>query len=281
MIEVLFIGTGPSLPLPDRGNTAFVVRSAHSAFLVECGPTVQVGAQNMGLDLDLVPYLFISHCHGDHMLAFPMIVLGRMVAAQMMRHPAPLGVFCPAGAMDILYRLTFDVYPEVRETLKTIRWYPLPEREISVVELEPDVRLTAAPVGGPPGTPTLGLRLDFQEGVSVAYSSDTAPCEEVPQLAQGCDLLVHEAYFSTILTPDVPSRYYHSNGRSAGIAARQAGCRMLALVHLGPCSYGHEDVVAREAGESFAGQVFVPFDRDSVRLNGTDIQIVRARPPQP
>ncbi len=228
----------------------------------------------MGLELNLIPYLFISHCHGDHMLCFPMIVLDRMIASKTMR-TAPLVVFCPSSAVDILLRMCLDVYPEVRETLKSIVWHALPEQSISTFDLAPDLRLTAAPVGGPPSTPTLGLRLDFQEGIAVAYSSDTAPCEEVPQLAQQCDLLVHEAYFSATLTPDVPPRYYHSSGRSAGIAAREAHCRMLALVHLGPYIYGREEVVAREANDSFDGQVIVPLDGDVVQLTRTEIRVLK------
>jgi len=276
VIQVIFIGTGPSISLPGRGNTAFVVRSARSAVLVECGPTVQYGAQRIGLELNLIPHLFISHCHGDHMLGFPMIALHRMIVSTTMRL-APLQVFCPSSMVKILQQLSLDVYPELRESLRTVIWHGLPENEESVINLEPDLRLTASPVGGPPGTPTLGMRLDFEEGLSVAYSSDTAPCEEVPHLAHGCDLLIHEAYFSTALNPDVPPRYYHSTGRSAGIAARQAGCRMLALVHLGPYAYGREDVVIREANESFFGQVIAPFDGDAVHLNGVDIEVIKGR----
>lgn len=276
MVEVVFVGTGPSIPLPGRGNIAFVARSAFSSILVECGPTVQFVAQNLGVELNSIPYLFISHCHGDHMLCFPMILLDRLIASHTMRF-VPLHVFCPASMVEVLKRLCLDVYPELRETLKNVVWHPLPENETSTHELSVDLQLTAMPVGGPPSTPTLGLRLDFQEGISLAYSSDTTPCEEVSRLARHCDLLIHEAYFSASLSPDVPARYYHSTGRSAGIAAREAGVRMLALVHLGPYSYGREDAVALEAADSFAGQVFVPSDGDIVRLDRTDIQILKER----
>ncbi|MBN1890975.1 MAG: MBL fold metallo-hydrolase [Thermoflexales bacterium] len=271
MVEVIFIGTGGSLPLPGRGNTAFVVRSAHSAVLVECGPTAPSGARNVGLELSQVPYMFISHCHGDHMLGFPMVMLERMISGKTLT-PAPLHVFCPVSMVETLQKISLSVYPEVGETLRAITWHALPEGEISTVEMAPDLRLTAGPVGGPPRTPTLGVRLDFGEGIGVMYSSDTSPCEEVPNLAQGCDLLVHEAYFDT-----PPPRYYHSTGRSAGIAARQASCRMLALVHMGPSSYGREEVWVRDASESFPGQVIAPFDGDVVRLNRTEIQVIQGR----
>jgi ribonuclease Z len=275
VIEVIFIGTGPSIPPPGQGNTALVARSAHSAVLLECGPTVPTSAQNIGVELRLIPYIFLSHGHGDHMLGFPLIVLDRLVTGQTMRL-APLQVFCPDSLADRLQRLCRDVFPETREILKSITWHPLPEDQVTTLELEPDLRLTSGPVGGYPATPTLGVRLDFEEGISLAYSGDTAPCEEVPQLARDCDLLVHEAYHSTTLAPGVFSgRYYHSTGRSAGIAAAQANCRVLALIHLGPYAHGREDVVAREASESFFGQVIVPADGDRLRLTATEIEILK------
>ncbi len=276
MVEVTFLGTGPSIPPPGRGNTAFVVRSAHSTVLAECGPTVWDGAQNAGIELRLVPHLFVSHGHGDHMLGFPLIVLARMVASKTMRVP-PLNVFCPACMVGTLQRISLDVFPEIEigGALKAINWHALPEKETSIIELEPDLRLTAAPVNGPLWTPTLGMRLDFKEGLSVAYSADTGPGEEVPRLAQGCDLLVHEAYYSLALSPSAFSQHYHSTASSAGITASLAKNRMLALIHLGPLSFGHEDIVAEEAKKTFFGQVLVPSDGDVVRLTPADIEIIK------
>lgn len=275
MIEVTFIGTGPSIPPLGRGNTSFVVRSAHSAVLLDCGPTVLAGAQGLEVELRLVPHIFISHCHGDHMLGFPMIMLDRLVASKPMLIP-PLNVFCPASMVESLQRITLDVFPEIEMggALKSVNWHPLPDKQVSTIELEPDLRLTAAPVNGPAWVPTLGARLDFKEGISVAYSSDTGPGDQVTRLAHGCDLLVHEAQHSTVLSPGVPSGYYHhSKASDAGKAAAQAHCRMLALVHLGSYSDGREDAVAREAAEYFSGQIIVPSDGDIVYLEKDNITV--------
>ena len=152
MVEVIFIGTGPSIPPPGRGNTAFVVRSAYSTFLVECGPTLLSGAQTLGVELPMIPHLFISHAHGDHMLGFPMLVLARMVTSKTMRIPR-LNVFCPDSMVDILHRVSLDVFPEVEPALEAIQWHPLPEQETSTLELEPDMQLTVMPMNGPPGRP--------------------------------------------------------------------------------------------------------------------------------
>jgi ribonuclease Z len=268
VIQVIFIGTGPSLPPPGRGNTAFVARSAYTSVLVDCGPTVQFGAQRAQVELSLIPHVFISHCHGDHMLGFPMLVLDRMVAGWTMCVP-PLNVFCPASMVETLQDIARMSFPEFEFTgaLRSIHWHPMPEDRAATIELAPDLVLTTRPVGGPPLIPTLGVRLDFQEGISIAYSSDTAQTEEVPKLAQGCDLLVHEAYCSITVGSRVPE-FYHSSGRGAGINASLAKCRKLALVHLGPLAYGREAAWAREASETFFGEIVVPADGDILRLNG-------------
>ena len=50
---------------------------------------------------------------------------------------------------------------------------------------------------------------------------------------------------------------------------------MLALIHMGPLSYGNEDIWVREAGENFFGDIIAPGDGDIVRLDHSDIQVVK------
>jgi ribonuclease BN (tRNA processing enzyme) len=283
VVKVTFLGTGPSIPLPGRGNTAFMVESStapDSSILVECGPTVQLSAKNAGVDLNQVPLVFLSHRHGDHVLGFPTLLLDRMIAGATFR-PPPLHVFCPASVVDVLEHVSLAVYPfEVLNPLRSLTWHPLAENKLTTIETESGVKLTAGPVGGPPTAPTLGLRLDFAEGVSLAYSADTAQCEEVPQLAHGCDLLIHEAYFSITVSGKVPE-YYHSSARNAGSNAARAGCRMLALIHMGPLAYGHEDIWVQEAGDNFSGQIIAPVDGDIVHIDPPQITVVKNQEPSP
>ena len=84
-------------------------------------------------------------------------------------------------------------------------------------------RVTASPVQHP--VPTVGLRVEA-DGMTVAYSCDTAPCDAIERLARGADLLVHEA------TGHLPG--VHSSAEEAAQCAARAGAARLVLVHLPP-----------------------------------------------
>jgi ribonuclease Z len=136
-----------------------------------------------------------------------------------------------------------------------------------------DIQLTTELVFGPPYMPVLGLRLDFfDKGVSLAFSSDTAPSDAVASLAHNCDLLIHEASFSATLQPDVsPELLFHSDARQAGQIAARANAKRLALVHLNNLHTNHRRVLSAEAAEHFKGLILVPDDGDVIQLDTVEL----------
>jgi hypothetical protein len=89
--------------------------------------------------------------------------------------------------------------------------------------------------------PTNGYRVEW-EGVTVAYVSDHRPpaglgvvAQEVLELADGVDLLVHDA---RLAPPEWGSRGHegHSTVDHAVLVAREAGARRLALFHHDPAT---------------------------------------------
>ena len=72
----------------------------------------------------------------------------------------------------------------------------------------------------------MGLRAEHSpSGRVAAYSCDTAPTPSVARLAEGADVLVHEA------TGDMDG---HSSAEQAAEVAAEAGAGRLLLVHLPP-----------------------------------------------
>ena len=67
-------------------------------------------------------------------------------------------------------------------------------------------------------------------------SGDTRVCDEVARLAEGADLLVHEAIRGSLLadTPYAAIVDYHADARELGAMAARIGVPRLALTHLIP-----------------------------------------------
>ena len=99
-------------------------------------------------------------------------------------------------------------------------------------------------------------------GRTLVYPGDTAPSEVVRTLAEGADLLVHEATFAGE-EADRAAETMHSTAVQAAELARDAGVRMLALTHISARYFGAE--IAREAREIFPNTV-VPKDFDVIEL---------------
>lgn len=263
MLEVVFLGTGPAIAPPGRANLAFVVRCGGQALLCEAGPAVLPALQRAAIEPRGLGAVFISHRHGDHTLGFPMLVLERMVA----RSQQPLRAIVGHSLRPILSELVGLVYPEAADTLARVEWLTLDEENPDAVTLPEGWRLESWPVCGPPGVPVLGARITCPDGRVLAYTGDTAACDSIASLARDCDLLIHEANFSARLNPEIDAAFYgHSTASQAARAARQAGARALALVHLSALYAGREAEVAEEARAVFEGAVFVPSDGEVLRL---------------
>jgi ribonuclease Z len=103
--------------------------------------------------------------------------------------------------------------------------------------------------------PAMGLRMITKEG-AIAYSTDTRPCDAVVRLADGADILIHEA------TGEGDG---HSFPEEAGRIAQSAGARELYLVHYPPNS--DSNLIIQQAKSTFDGKVVAAKDLMRVTLD--------------
>lgn len=220
---VHLLGTGAAVSDAHRSTTMLAVEAAGETggfVLVDCGGDAVQCLLESGLNPVDIEAVVLTHQHPDHISGFPLLIeklwlLGR-------RRPLP--VLGPADALDVAERVfaCFD----------TSRWEGLPERDWHPVPMEAamplgtwgGLTLTSWPVEHP--VPTLGLRFESAGGTVVGYSCDTSPCASVVEIGREADLLVHEA------SGHLPG--VHASAEEAAETARQAGARLLVLVHLPP-----------------------------------------------
>ena len=66
MLQCCTLGTGGTLPLPDRALSSLYVRVNGQAMLIDCGEGTQVGIRKLGWGFKCIDGLLLTHFHGDH-----------------------------------------------------------------------------------------------------------------------------------------------------------------------------------------------------------------------
>src|SRR5262245_19050352 len=256
MVEVIVLGTGSAVPMRGQTNSAFVVRGGGAVLLVDCGPAILQQLDACDLSPAEITHVFVTHRHGDHTLGYPMLLLWYLIHGPK-GHPLPTTI-TSAVTWPPLVALAEQTYGDVVEHMEASPHLLLPAGGPSELRLTDRCLLRTAPMNHTEFAPNLGVRVEA-EGRVVAFTGDTAECDNIVALAYGADLLVHDATFSADLTPKFAGGAYgHCTAQMAGRYAAAAGAKHLVLTHVGAEYEGRQDAVIAEARREFAGRVSAP-----------------------
>ncbi len=261
MTELVFLGIGAIRPALAGDHTALLLRHGGANVLLDAGPGVLIQLDRVGVIPTEISHVYFSHQHGDHTLGSPLLLF--------YRRPR---IFLSAPEVLKAWRQLLDlVYPGYVEVLaKELKFQPLPVKQSHTWPDLPGVTAKLAEAYHV-NLPAYALRLDFapepgsepSSGFSMVYSGDTAPTESVEQLAQGVDLLIHEATYLTCEQSE--GKGIHSSAGNAGEIANAAGVKCLALVHRLP---GEPERWREEAAKVYDGPILVPMAGDTITLVG-------------
>jgi ribonuclease Z len=297
-LDLVFLGTAGSSPTGRRSPTALLLRRGGDRLLIDCAEGTQRQLMRSNIGLLELREVFLTHFHADHYLGLP----GMLKTFALRGRDLPITIYGPRGLTDlfgslkrIFGKLTYpyelvelqpgDVLDRGEYRIVTFKVaHGVPALGYALVE-EPrpgrfDVS-TADALGVPPGpergrlqsgeaialpdgtvvTPQQVLG-ESRAGRKVLITGDTAPSMSYLELAQGAELLVHEATFCEEES-ERAHETSHSTAREAAQVAAAAGVRMLALTHLSARYFGPE--VEREAREVFPETV-VPRDFDVIEI---------------
>jgi ribonuclease BN (tRNA processing enzyme) len=255
-MKVVIIGSGASVPDPDRCGPSQVIVVGNEPLLFDCGPGTGMNLMKAGITPVGVNRIFLSHLHMDHSLEVPSIVFG----SYLMGKKEKVYLYGPPGTADFCKLIFEKVYPYVPEILRIIRKEGLEvtpnEAHKGLVCRTDNYRVLCTPVEH--GFTTLAYRIESKEG-TVVISGDTRPSNSVIELAKGADLLIHEC---SVLDDQAKFAQdsHHSTASEVGKVADQAGVKRLVLTHLFPQTKGREKEMVQSVQSGFHGEVIASHD---------------------
>ena len=217
MLQLVILGTSYAIPDGNHGNTHMVLVGRQRTVLVDCTGQPILRLEQAGIDYRRLTDIILTHFHPDHVAGVAPFLMNLWLLGRQ----EPLHIH---GLAD-----TLDRTEQMMELYDWTSWpgffpvifHRLPEEEMVTVLESEEMRIQASPVRHI--IPTIGLRFEsLASGQSVAYSGDSEPCPQVVRLAQGSQVLIHEA---------AGASYGHSSASQAGEIAQRAGASQLYLIH--------------------------------------------------
>jgi len=288
MFDILFLGTGASVPSRDHGLPAVLVRSGPDTVLLDCGEGTQRQIMVSPYSFMKVGGIFITHLHGDHFYGLPGLIqtMGMMGRKDRLVVRGPEGTAAAVEAVlsvcpgELGFELDVsDMSPGETVSVGALSVSPFSTDHGLVsqgyIVKEPDVRgkVDAAKAeslgisgrdfsvleegGTVNGVSMSDICEPTRKGKVLAYTGDTRPCPSVAEAVKGADVLIHEATY-TKSEASKAQEFFHSTAAQAATVARDCGCGALFLVHISN-RYKDRNECLKEAAEIFPA-VYLPAD---------------------
>ena len=301
-LRVTFLGTGGAVPTTQRNTSSVLCRREGDRLLFDCGEGTQRQMMRFGTGFG-VSQVFVTHLHGDHTLGLPGLLqtmdfndrkssltvhTPKGTAAELRElidaaagHPSfPLHVREVGDGDVALDRPAYEVRGFRTDHDTRSIGYALVEDERKGRFDRERAEELGVPVGPKFQRLHAGKPVELEDGKviepeqvvgdprpgrTVVYTGDTRPTDRTVSVAEGADLLIHDATFGSD-NESRARRTAHSTAAEAGDIAGRAGVERLALVHISSRYAGNVTPLEREARETFGDGAFVPDDGDVVSV---------------
>ncbi len=274
MATLHILGAGTPQPIAERWGSSYALEFDDHVVMVDCGPAATHKLLRSGLWVLDVEWLFFTHHHSDHNCDYPCLMLFRWDQST---DDPPLKVIGPPPTEEFTEQLfgsegafADDIHAR-QEDIASKRCHtarggtlPRPGPRYEARDVEP-----GAVIEGPVWTAAcarsehmqpllwpLAWRFDF-EGGSVLFTGDTAPSEDVADLAEGVHTIVANAPLQREnLHEDLATCIY--DHIDAAELARDADAERLVLVHLAGALVRNSEQTIAEMSEVFDGEIRIP-----------------------
>ena len=268
MIDLLMLGTGGMMPLPNRWLSSLLMRIEGDLTLFDCGEGTQIPWQQYGWGFRRLSTICLSHLHADHVAGIP----GLLHAIANSGREEPVTIVGPSGTVHVVQAL--------REIAPVLGF------ELRIREIDDGVcfalgeSTTATVLRGEHALPVLCYRVDVprarrflvdkaagsgipqqfwsslqrgddvtlegtvvlseeylgppRDGISVGFVTDTRPVPNLSGFLRGVDLLICEGTFGDSADLQKAIARKHMTFAEAATLARDADAAALWLTHFSP-----------------------------------------------
>ncbi|MBR4504714.1 MAG: ribonuclease Z [Candidatus Methanomethylophilaceae archaeon] len=292
-MEILFLGTGASLPSRNRSTSCIALRSGSDIILMDCGEGSQRQLMISPFSFMKIRAVLITHVHGDHILGLP----GLLQTMGLLGRKDPLMICGPKGFAAPLKAIMDATEGETEYPVEVVEAdhgneFSVCKMKVSVfgtdhglpsvgfIVSEPDSpgkldRGKALSLGikdGPDmarlkrGETVKGILPEqvvgpIRRGIRVAYTGDTRSTSAIADAIGDVDALIHESTYMSSET-SLADSHFHSTALQAAATAKEAGVRYLFLTHISNRYDDCRDSLLEEAKAVFSETILADdFDR--------------------
>lgn len=267
MIDVVLLGCGGGMPMPNRNLSSILLNYRGRKILVDCGEGTQVSMRMVGWGFKTIDIICITHIHGDHIVGLP----GLLATIGNSGRTEPLTIIGPEGIGNTVNSLRV-ICPYIPYDIKII------ENPIDTIELDNFINISTLNLDH--SAPCLGYsfyikrapkfsvekalennvpkdlwnvlqkgnEIEFEgrrfypsmvlgedrEGIKLSIITDTRPIDEIINFVRDSYLFICEGTYGDDNDLEKAIKNKHMTFREAANLAKNAEVGELLLTHFSP-----------------------------------------------
>ena len=304
MVDLLLLGCGGGMPMPNRFLSAVLLSYNGRKILIDCGEGTQVSMRMANAGFKTIDVICITNIHGDHIVGLPglLATIGNSGRTELLTIVGPEGITDTVNKLRVIanwlpYEINIIENPKETFEIHTehINW----NTKISTLELDhssnclgysfdferrPQFNVEKAMKNNVPKI--LWSRLQKNEkkiifegikytdemvmgkerkGIKISMTTDTRPIEGIDKFIENSDCFICEGTYGD--DEDLPKaiKNKHMTFREAATIAQNGKARNLILTHFST-AMNEPEVYLNNAKEVFNNTI-IGFDRYNVTLN--------------
>ncbi len=247
--RITILGSGTCVPSLKRSSSSVLLEGTDEKILVDIGPGTIRRLLEVGVVIDEVDAIMLTHFHPDHSAELPAFIFSTKYPAPMRREKS-IRLIGGTGVRNFYENLVsaFQNYLALPEGLLKIEELPECGKNDRIFT---DFTFEWMSVAHRPES--RAFRFTTGTDFSVVYSGDTDYSENLVQLARNAHILICESAF-----PDGAKTDGHLTPSLAGRIASMAGVRHLVLTHFYPVCEGYD--IEAQCRKTYSGRLTLARD---------------------